>query len=152
MYKIYFIYKMACINKDVKSDSIMITEFIVKLERQSLYTFDNQEKLFGNICICMAVQKTYLYIILKCKKYHKWLIISQAREQRRNYQQEPEETSGSKELVRSQARLRDENLHVHGEWKIPFRYGPAILSKETDLRELECRGRNSEVGKVLCKA
>lgn len=55
MYKIYFIYEMVCINKDVKSDSIMITGFIVKLRRQSLYTFDNREKLFGNICICMAV-------------------------------------------------------------------------------------------------
>lgn len=41
MYKIYFIYYMACIKKDVKSDSIMITGFTVKLERQILYTLHN---------------------------------------------------------------------------------------------------------------
>lgn len=41
MYKIYFIYKIACVKKDVKPDGIMITGFIVKLERQILYTLDN---------------------------------------------------------------------------------------------------------------
>lgn len=40
MYKIYFIYKIACIKKDVKPDGIMITGFIVKLERQILYTLE----------------------------------------------------------------------------------------------------------------